>query len=103
QPCTGIMRHTADRPALQGLNQCILKRVLRQREISKPADERTQHPPMFLAERDLDVGGGHSACGASGGRCAKVITGLTSTEPYFAPGIFAAHASASSRSAHSST
>ena len=98
QPCTGVARNAVDLPAFQRIHQGILERVLRQREISKLADERRQNPPVLFAKGRFDL-----RCGAHPAYCFSDHNGRISIEPYFAVGIFSAQRIASSRSAHSST
>jgi hypothetical protein len=74
-----------------------LQRVLRQGEIPKLAGERHQDTPVFFAKGRFDLG----RCGHSMPYFG-VHNGRISIAPYCAAGIFAAQASASSRSFHSS-
>src|SRR5690606_1906994 len=96
QPRAGVARNAVYLPAFQRIYQRILKRVFRQREISKLADEGRQNTTVFLAENCFD------ACRCCHWAfCDQIFSGRISIEPYLASGTFAAQLIASSRSLQS--
>ena len=77
--------------------ESLLQGILGQLEVTKAGDEGGKAPPPILAHHPVkrDAGTGDSVH-------PKTTMGRTLMVPYFAPGICAAHFSASSRSAQSS-
>ena len=86
QPCPGVRRGAVAGPALQGRSEGLLHRVLGELHVAERAGEDRERAPPLLAEDGFDYEPSSS----------KTITGLTSTEPWRAPGIFAAQPIASS-------
>ena len=74
------------RPALQRECEGLLHRVLGEVDVAERAGEDRERAAPLLAEDGFDYEPSSS----------KTITGLTSTEPWRAPGIFAAQPIASS-------
>jgi hypothetical protein len=96
QPGPGVGGHTGAGPGLEGGDGGVLQRVFGQVEIAEGAGEGGHHSaaltPDDLGQRQL-VGQGQPAW-------VKSMQGRTSTLPCHAPGIWAAHWTASSRFSH---
>ena len=96
QPGPWLRWDTRARPGVQRPQDGVLHGVLGELQVARVPDERGQHAPALVAH-EADEGGARGVVGHS-----NSITGRTSTAPCQAPGICAAVAIASSRSAHSS-
>ena len=110
QPGPRLRRDTRARPGVQRPQDGVLHGVLGELQVAGVPDERGQHAPALVAH-EADEGGARGDVTAGRRRLLghawvvghpNSITGRTSTAPCHAPGIFAAVATASSRSAHSS-
>ena len=91
------VRYSAATPVLYRSRESVLQGVLRQLEVTKAGDEGGKTPPPVVAHHPVKRGAGKDGLAHP-----KTTMGRTSMVPYFAPGICAAHFSASSRSAQSS-
>src|SRR5262249_6974276 len=104
QPGTRMVGDAVDRPPLHRGGDRVGRHLLGQIQVPQPADERGEQPAPLLTEHRLYSAGRLHArswsyrCGSS-----KTRTGLTSTEPRLAVGLFAAQSSAVSRSGTSTT
>ena len=116
-PRSRVVGNAALGPGLESRDERILDRFLGKVEVAEDADQRRDRPPLFLAEhavddvvRDLDRRQGlprgiaqcawpAAAVSASGADADQSKIGRTSIAPSRAPGIIAAKAIASSRSA----
>ena len=97
QPGPRLGRDAGARPRGERAHHGVLDGVLRELQVAGVPDERRQHAPALVAH-EADEGG----AGRVGNGHPKTTTGRSSTAPCQAPGIRAAVAIASSRSAHSS-
>ena len=93
QPAARAVGYPLGRPLQRGREQRLLDRVLGGAEVAVPADQRGEGLRRDLAQQTLDLDpGGHISAPLMSS------TGRTSTPPNRASGIFAASASARSRS-----
>jgi hypothetical protein len=105
-PGPRIARNPVARPRLERRDEGIGERLLGEVEVTQDADQRSQDPPGFLAERPLDllangVGVQPATLPEPTSGMSMSRSGRTSIEPYAAPGHRAAASSAASRSGQS--
>ena len=99
EPGARAVGHPVAGPGGEGGHRRLLHRVLGPAQVAQAPHQRGQHRPSLVAHQALEGRGGVGL----GGRAHPPIgmMGRTSTAPSQAPGISAARAMASSRSAHS--
>jgi hypothetical protein len=95
EPAGGVLGGAVARPALECDGDGVLKGGLGEVDVAEDADQGCEDAPVLLAEEAGERDPGTSV-GRDYASTPTGMTGRTSIDPYFAPGILAAQASASS-------